>query len=219
MSRINNRYIEEYIRKTLPSSQGILEEMEVYAYKNNVPIIHKEVAALLRVLTKAANVKKILEVGTAIAYSAILFCDSMGKQGTVTTIERDEKMVEIARQNIDKAGLTKNIRIIQGEAEEILRFMQDKYDLIFLDGAKGQYNEFLNYCIDLLKPGGLLVSDNILYKGMVATDELVVRRKRTIVNRMRHYLEYICDHPQLDTSIIPIGDGLAISYKKQEGNQ
>lgn len=214
MSNIVLPFIEEYIRKTLPNNTGLLGEMELYAEENHVPIVHKEVGVLLQVLTKATNTKKVLEIGTAIAYSTLLFCEAMGDDGHVTTIERNEKRILQAKVNIEKANRAQNITLIEGDATEVLKGIEGKYDLIFLDGAKGHYKDFLNDCINLLNSGGILVSDNTLYKGMVATDELVVRRQRTIVNRMREYLAYICNHPQLDTSIIPIGDGLTISYKK-----
>ncbi len=216
MSNITNEFVERYIRELLPQEEGLFKDMEDYAEEHHVPIVHKEVAALLEVITMTSGSKKILEVGTAIAYSTLLFCRAMGKDGHITTIERNEEMIVQAKENVKKAHCEDQVRILQGDAEEILRFLEGKYDLIFLDGAKGQYSDFLNDCLHLLKPGGLLVSDNILYKGMIASDDLVVRRKRTIVNRMRSYLETICDHPQLKTSIIPIGDGLALSYKNQE---
>ncbi|GAB6087904.1 O-methyltransferase [Alkaliphilus crotonatoxidans] len=216
MSNITNEFVEEYIRGLLPDEAGLFKDMAEYAAVHHVPIVHKEVASLLLVLTQAMQAKRILEVGTAIAYSTLLFCKGMGPEGHITTIERNEEMISLARANIKRADRDKQVRLLQGNAEEILKFLEGEYDLIFLDGAKGQYNEFLNDCLVRLRPGGLLISDNILYKGMIAADELVVRRKRTIVNRMRQYLETICNHPQLDTSIIPIGDGLAISYKKQE---
>ena len=216
MSNITNPIVEDYIRELLPEHQGLLKEMELYAIENKVPIVHKEVAALLQVLTKVKQAKTVLEVGTAIAYSTLIFSFAMGEEGQVTTIERNEKMVQQAKQNIDLAGRKDKIRLLQGDAEDILKFLEGSYDIIFLDGAKGQYNDFLVDCLHLLKPGGLLISDNILFKGMTAADELIIRRKRTIVNRMRDYLDYICNHPQLTTSIIPIGDGLALSYKNQE---
>ncbi len=219
MSNITNQFVEEYIGALLPDEEGHFKEMVEYAEVHHVPIVQREVAALLLVLTKALQAKKILEVGTAIAYSTLLFCKGMGFRGHITTIERNEEMIQQAKANIKKAGREKQVRLLQGDAEEILKFLEGEYDLIFLDGAKGQYNEFLNDCLDRLRPGGMLISDNILYKGMIATDDLVVRRKKTIVNRMRQYLETICNHPQLDTSIIPIGDGLAISYKKQEDQE
>ncbi|SES71788.1 Predicted O-methyltransferase YrrM [Natronincola peptidivorans] len=213
MNYIIEESVEEYIRKLLPQQQELLNEIESYATQNHVPIIQKEVAALLKILTKASKSKKILEIGTAIGYSSIILCQSAGEGGFVTTIERDEERVQRARLNIEKANLSHHIRIIEGEAQDVLNFLDAKYDLIFLDGAKGHYKEMLQDCINLLEVGGLLVSDNILFKGMVVNDNLVIKRKRTIVNRMREYLQYICNHPQLDTSIIPIGDGLAISYK------
>lgn len=215
MSNINLTFIEEYIRDILPVNKGLLREIEIYADENHIPIVHKEVGVLLQVLTKIAGAKKVLEIGTAIAYSALLFSEAMGEDGHITTIERNKRMIPLAKENIQKAGKTENIRLIEGDATEIIKQLKEKYDLIFLDGAKGHYKYLLKESIDLLNPGGILISDNILYRGMVATDKLVVRRQRTIVNRMREYLRYICNHPQLDTAIIPIGDGLAISYKKQ----
>ncbi len=216
MSNITNPIVEDYIRELLPPHEGLLKEMEQYAVENVVPIVHKEVAALLEVLTHTTQAKRVLEVGTAIAYSTLIFSYAMGEEGHVTTIERNEKMVQQAKMNIERAGKKENIRLLQGDAEDILKFLEGSYDIIFLDGAKGQYTDFLVDCLHLLKPGGLLISDNILFKGMTATDQLVMRRKRTIVNRLRDYLEYICKHPQLITSIIPIGDGIALSYKNQE---
>ncbi len=216
MNNINLPFIEEYIRGVLPANKGLLREIEIYADENHVPIVHKEVGVLLQVITKAIGAKRVLEIGTAIAYSTLLFSEAMGKDGHVTTIDRNKKMIPLAKENIEKAGKTENIRLMEGDAAMVLRQLKDKYDLIFLDGAKGHYKYLLNESINLLNSGGILISDNILYKGMVATDKLVVRRQRTIVNRMRDYLQYICNHPQLDTCIIPIGDGLAISYKKQE---
>lgn len=213
LSNINLPFIEEYIRGILPANKGVLREIEIYADKNHIPIVHKEVGVLLQIITKSVNVKKVLEIGTAIAYSTLLFSEAMGEDGYITTIERNEKMISLAKENIKKAGKTKNIQLIEGDATIVLKQLKDKYDLIFLDGAKGHYKYFLDESMNLLNSGGIFVSDNILYKGMIATDKLVVRRKKTIVNRMREYLRYICNHPQLDTSIIPIGDGLAISYK------
>jgi predicted O-methyltransferase YrrM len=125
-------------------------------------------------------------------------------------------MVIKAHENIKKAGLADTIAVIAGDAAEVLRCLDKKYDMIFMDAAKGQYPEFLPECLRMLKNGGLLVSDNVLYKGMVASDELVVRRKKTIVNRMRTFLDSICSDPTLDTTILPVGDGVALSYKRME---
>jgi len=209
-------YINNYIRKTIKGNDGILAELEEYARQQHVPIVHPEVARLLVVLGNIVKPRRILEIGTAIGYSAILFSTILGPDGRIDTIDRYELMVEMARENVKKAGKEDVINIIEGDALEVLKCLNKKYDLIFLDAAKGQYPEFLPECMRMLDNGGLLISDNVLYKGMVANDELVVRRKKTIVKRMRDYLNSICCNDELETSLIPIGDGVAISYKRTE---
>lgn len=211
---INYEYIEAYIRRTIKPNDGILAELEQFAGENHVPVVHSEVARLLVVLGKLLKPSRILEIGTAIGYSAILFSTVLQEGGRIDTIERYDKMVDIARSNIKRAGLSDTINVMMGEALDVLGCLDKKYDIIFLDAAKGQYMEFFPECMRMLKPGGLLISDNVLYKGMVATDTLVVRRKKTIVKRMREYLDYICENDSLETSIIPIGDGVALSFKK-----
>jgi predicted O-methyltransferase YrrM len=206
----------EYIRSTLRKNEGLLKELEEYAAGNHVPIVTPEVARLLVVLGKLVKPARILEVGTAIGYSAILLAGALTQGGRIDTIERQEEMIIKARENIKKAGLENTIGIIAGDAEEVLRCLDKKYDMVFLDAAKGQYPEFLPDCLRMLKKGGLLVSDNVLYKGMIANEQLIVRRKRTIVNRMRSYLETLCEDPSLDTSILSVGDGVALSYKRLE---
>jgi predicted O-methyltransferase YrrM len=207
-------YINEYIRNTIKGSEGFLRELEEFARQNNIPIIEPEVARLLIVLGNIIKPSHILEVGTAIGYSAILLSDLLQPGGKLDTIDRHEYMIDKARENIKIAGKENIINIIAGDAADILKCLDKNYDFIFLDGAKGQYLELLPECLRMLNKGGLLISDNVLYKGMVANDELIVRRKKTIVKRMRNYLEDICKNHQLETCIMPIGDGVAISYKK-----
>lgn len=216
MSNIVNELVEGYIRNTLTDKEGLLRDLEVYALENNVPIVHKEVSELLKVLLKVQKPKRILEVGCAIGYSSILFASTLGDDVEIITVERNEKMIEKAKENIKLSGLENNITILEGDAEEKLKEVDGEFDMIFLDAAKGQYQLFYDMVIDKLKVDGLLISDNILYKGMVAHDDFVIRRKKTIVKRMRNYLDYICTCNYLDTSLIPIGDGVAISYKKAE---
>ncbi|MDU4935706.1 MAG: O-methyltransferase [Peptostreptococcaceae bacterium] len=216
MSNIVNNLVEEYIRTTLKDKEGLLRELEIYAEEHNVPIVHKEVSDLLKVLLKVDKPKNILEVGCAIGYSSILFATTVGDEVKITTVERNEAMIERAKENIKRAGFENNITILEGDAEELLPKVEGKFDMIFLDAAKGQYKLFYDMVIDKLKVGGLLISDNILYKGMVAHDDFVVRRKKTIVKRMRNYLDYICNCEYLSTSLIPIGDGVALSYKEKE---
>jgi predicted O-methyltransferase YrrM len=214
MSNIVDNLVEQYIRKTLIKSTGLLEELENYANENNVPIVHKEVAELLKVMLKIQKPKRILEVGCAIGYSSILFANALEGNCKITTVERNEDMIKVAKENIKKAGFENVITILEGDAVEKLNEVEGPFDMIFLDAAKGQYKLFYDMVIDKLKIDGVLISDNILYKGMVASDEYVIRRKKTIVKRMRNYLDYICSCNYLDTSLLPMGDGVAISYKK-----
>jgi len=209
-------YINDYIRKTIRKSSGILDELEKFAEKNHIPIVQPEVARLITVLGRIQKPERILEVGTAIGYSAILLSEIVKPGGRIDTIDRYELMLNYAKENIKRAGKEHIINVISGEALDVLRCLDKKYDMIFLDAAKGQYMEFLPECLRMLNTGGLIISDNILYKGMVANDDLVVRRKKTIVKRMRTYLDYICNNEQLDTCIIPIGDGVAVSYKMKD---
>lgn len=214
MSNINKDYIEDYIRSVLPKRESFLVQLEEFAQENNIPIIHPEVAEFMRVILKIKDSKNILEIGTAIGYSSIVMSTSI-KEGNIITIERQENMVKLANKNIEKAGI-KNIEIKHGEAKDILPKLNKKFDFIFIDAAKGKYMEFLPYCINMLEDKGIILSDNVLFKGMVANDDLVVRRKKTIVTRMREYLDHISNHSELTTSIIPIGDGVALSYKESE---
>lgn len=208
---INYEYICRYIRRTIRENTGVLLELERYALENDVPIAQPETMRFIEVLIKGTGAKSVLEVGAAIGYSAL----SMAMCGaSVTTVERDEKMLDRLIPNIEKYGFGNKISVIQGEAKDVLGTLDGQYDLIFLDAAKGQYLDFLPDCLRLLKSGGILVSDNILYKGMVATDELAVRRKVTIIKRLRRYLDELCNNDKLTTSIIPIGDGMALSYKE-----
>ena len=193
MSNIVNDKVENYIRETLKPSQGLLRDLELYAEENSVPIIHKEVADLLRVILKLKRPKKILELGCAIGYSSLFFADVLDGDVEIVTTERNPIMLE--------------------RAQETLKDLEGTFDMIFIDAAKGHYKMFFDMLIGKLNHGGIVISDNILYKGMIASDDYVVRRKKTIVKRMRTYLDYICDLEGISTSLIPIGDGLAISYK------
>lgn len=207
-------YINDYIRRTIKGNTGILAELEAFAEAEHVPIIQPEVGRLLAVLASMTKPVRILEVGTAIGYSAILLAGYLAPEGRIDTIERYELMIERAEKNIKKAGLEQVIHVMKGDALEVLRCLDKQYDLIFLDAAKGQYPEFLPECLRMLRKGGILISDNVLYKGMVASDDLVVRRKKTIVKRMRDYLDLLCRNDELETSLLPAGDGVAVSYRK-----
>ncbi len=217
--KINYEYITEYLHQILPETQGHLKEMEDYAIKNGVPIIHKEMKAFLEILCKMQKPQKILELGSAIGYSASCMAFASGKKCRITTVERDSDMTTLAIENIKKLGLSEQIRVIEGDALEVLSCLSSKYDMIFIDAAKGYYNEFFEYAIKLINDGGLIVSDNVLYKGMTAEDTIVKRRQKTIVGRMREYLLMLCNHEKLSTSVIPIGDGVAVSIYNERGKE
>ena len=207
--------VDQFLRDMamIKERKGVLREMEDFAASNRIPIVQPEAAQILLVLGKLAKPRRILEIGAGIGYSAILLAAVLEPGGKLDTIEKNETMARIARGNIKKAGLEDTINVIEGCAEDVLKCLDQKYEMIFLDAAKGQYVEFLPECLRILAKGGLLISDNVLYKGRVAGNEPVVRRKRTIVKRMREYLRLISGSDELETCVIPVGDGIAASYK------
>lgn len=213
MDKINRDYIEEYIRELIPEKYK-LKDIEEYAMENHVPIIQPEVAQFLRVMLRTTKPKNILEIGTAIGYSSIVMAESTSDDTNITSIERREDMIEIANKKISKAGFENKINILKGEAGEVLSNLDKKYDFIFLDAAKGHYKEFFDECIRMLDKDGIIVCDNVLFRGMVASDDLVIRRKITIVKRLREFLKYINNIEGYISSIIPIGDGIALTYRE-----
>jgi predicted O-methyltransferase YrrM len=212
--KVNFSETVEFLRSVIRRKTGFLRELEEYAKLHHIPIIQPESAALMRVLVKLHKPEKILEAGTAIGYSACILSDAMDGSGIIDTIEIDEDMAEMAKRNIKAMGYDKTIRVILGDALEVMECLSSSYDMIFLDAAKGQYNEYLKHALRLLRPGGLLVSDNVLYKGLVAQKDKVQHKQRTIAVKLREYIENICSDERLETSIIPVGDGMAISFKK-----
>lgn len=214
MSGITYDYMEQYIRSLIPSNEGELKELEDYAAQNSVPIIQKEVGKFLELMINIKKPVKVLELGTAIGYSAILMQKSSKSITHITTIERNTDMVKIAKKNIENYGFEDSIEILEGDCLEILEGLNEKYDFIFMDAGKGHYNHFLPHCLRLLNKDGIIVADNVLFKGMVATKELVIRRKITIVKRMKTYLEMVSGNEELITSVIPMGDGIAVTTRR-----
>lgn len=215
MSNINENYIEEYIRSITPKNDEFLVDIENYAKEYHVPIIEPEVAQFIKVILKSKRSKNILEIGTAIGYSSLIMAQATDKDTKITTIERREDMVSLAKENISKTAYKDKIKILQGDAEDILPHLNEEFDFIFIDAAKGQYLQFFDYCRSYLIEGGMILSDNVLYKGMVATDKLLEKRKKTIVKRLRRYLEYINGIPGYTSSILPLGDGVALTIKEE----
>ncbi|MBQ3054451.1 MAG: O-methyltransferase [Clostridia bacterium] len=212
--------LNNYLRSQLIPNTGLLKELEEFAKNPYIPIIQPEVAQLLKVFFSYSKPKKLLEVGTAIGYSAIFFAELMGKKGEIVTIERNPDMIKLAKENIQKAGLVDRITILEGDAKEILPALEGEFDTVFLDGAKGQYGKFLPKILQLLPTGGTLITDNILYRGIVASEELAPKKHITIARNLRSYIYDITHNHMLETTVIPIGDGVGISRKiRGEGNE
>ena len=193
-----------------------LDELESYALETNVPIIRKEMQSLLKFFLELKQPKTILEVGTAIGFSALLMSTYAPKDCKITTIEKYEKRIPIAKENFRKAGKEKQIELLEGDAKDILCSLDAPYDMIFMDAAKGQYIHFMPEILRLLKPGGLLISDNVLQEGDIIESRFIItRRNRTIHSRMRSYLYELKHHEELETTILPVGDGVTVSVKKK----
>ena len=215
LSAIVTPYVTEYIREKTVYNNPLLTELEEYATLNKVPIAEPETARLMSVLTKLVRPKKILEIGTAIGYSSIIMAQGLDADGKITTLEYDSRTAEIARENIKRAGLADKIQVIEADAKDYLSYLDEDetYDMVFLDGPKAHYLFMLEDAVRLLRKGGLLVSDNILFKGMTADDGHFARRKVTIIHRLREYIDALMAHPQLETSILSQGDGVTLSIK------
>lgn len=210
---ISYDYITEYICKTLPESTGLLKEMEDFAHKNYVPIIQKETMHFLRFVMSVVKPEKILEIGTAIGYSSLVFSQYLKEGGKIITVELDSDTANIARKNFEKAG-NKSIKLIVGDGGDVLINTNEKFDVIFLDANKSLYLHSLPDIKRILKKGGVLIADNVLYKGMVASHELETFRKKTLVKNLRDFLYEISNDGCFTTSILPIGDGISVSYYK-----
>ncbi len=206
-----------YIRSLETPEKCIIEEIEQEALDTFVPIIRKETQSFLKVLLEMVRPKQVLEVGTAVGFSAILMCEYMPENGHITTIENYEKRIPVARENFRRAGREEQITLIEGDALEVMKTLPGSYDFIFMDAAKGQYIHYLPEVLRLLAPGGVLVSDNVLQDGDVLESRFSVeRRNRTIHSRMREYLYELKHREELQTSILPLGDGIAVSVRKEK---
>ncbi len=214
---ITDERITAYIN-SLDSGDGpVCDAIAREAVANRVPIIRRETAALLKTMVAMKQPVRILEVGTAVGYSALLMTRVMPADAHITTIEKFEKRIPIAKENFVKAGVEDRITLLEGDAGEILAGLEGPYEFIFMDAAKGQYIHWLPDIIRLLTPGGVLMSDNVLQDGTIVESRYAVeRRDRTIHVRMREYLYTLKHREELETTILPIGDGVAISVLKEK---
>lgn len=217
---ITDTKVTEYINGLYKPINPFLDELRRKAESENIPIILRETETLLLTLLEILKPEHILEIGTAVGYSALCFAISR-PDAAIITLEIREQMRYAAESNFAVAGMSDNIKLMQGDALESLSLLVSQrnnnelkpFDFIFIDGAKGHYQEIWNVCRqDLCKDGTVIVSDNVLYKAMTAADEyLDIRRNKTIVNRMRGFLEHITSQPDVTTTVLPVGDGIAVS--------
>lgn len=209
--------MKAYINSLDTGNTPFLDELEEQALADYVPVIRREMQSFLKVMLKLKQPLRILEVGTAVGFSTLLFCEYAPEGARITTIEKYEKRIPIARDNFKRAGRENQIRFLEGDAAEILGTLDERFDFIFMDAAKGQYIHFLPDVMRLLEVGGILISDNVLQDGDIIESHYVVeRRNRTIYKRMREYLYQLKHDERLMTSILPIGDGATLSVRVKE---
>ena len=198
-----------YINSLDAGNPAYLDELEAYALNTQVPIIRKEMQSFMKTMLVMNKPKQILEVGTAIGFSALLMSEFT--DGHITTIENYDKRIPIARDNFKKYHKEHQITLLEGDAMEVLKTLAGPYDFIFMDAAKGQYIHYLPEIMRLLAPGGVLISDNVMQDGdIIESKYAVTRRDRTIHKRMREYLYTLKHHEELDTSILTLGDGVVV---------
>ena len=206
--------IVTFINSLDTRNSELLETIEGEARAADVPIIRREMQSFLKVLLMLKKPERVLEVGTAVGFSALLMSEYVPDECRITTIENYEKRIPIARENFRRAGKEGQITLLEGYAAEVLKRLDGPYDFVFMDAAKGQYIHYLPDILRLLPPGGCLVSDNVMQDGDVIESRFAVeRRNRTIHARMREYLYELKHNDELTTSIIPLGDGVAVSIK------
>jgi predicted O-methyltransferase YrrM len=211
--------VEEFITKPellkVLNNEGVCKvtAMEKHAKENIIPILRPNTASLLTSLIRLHKPKQILEIGTAIGYSATLMLENTTPDAKLVTIEKFAENVSLAKENFEKLGFNNRVKIIEGDAIEVLPELKDEYDFIFLDGPKGQYYKYLPYLIKLLKTGGVLFADNVLYRNMVFSGQFIPRKKRAIVNNLEKFLTLISEHTELRSQIIDLEDGVSISIK------
>lgn len=211
---ITDERMSAFIDSLDKGNSPLLNEIEREARETNVPIIRTQTQSLLRFLLSVHRPQSILEVGCAIGFSALLMSEYAPQGCRITTIEKYEKRIPIAKANFARAG--KDIELLEGDATDILKELSGRYDMIFMDAAKGQYIHFLPDVLRLLNPGGILVSDNVLQDGDIVESRFAVtRRNRTIHSRMREYLYELTHSAELETVVLPVGDGVTISVKRR----
>ena len=212
MNKIINIAQQNYLSSFPPKSDELIEEMEKYAQENNVPILSSQSAEFLEQLVIIKNPKRVLELGTAIGYSSIRIARNLKVKSVVHTIEKSNDNIVIAKEYISKSGVASKIKLLEGDALNIMPQLKKKYDLIFLDADKEDYKRLFDYSLVLLRRGGLLIVDNLLWHGYAASSRVPKEYKES-TNHIREFNKLFMNQPNLKATIIPIGDGLGIGVK------
>lgn len=207
--------VQNYISSLLPARTGILEKIESESKERHIPIVEPEVAQFLRFLITVKNPSRIVEIGTGTGYSTISMAKALKPSAMIETIELNPIRYQEAIENIKVAGYANQVRLHHGHVFDLLPHIEGEFEFVFMDAAKGQYLELFNMIFPRLKVGGIIVAEDIFYEKLVVLDrEDIRKRNRTMSRRLRTYLDLVVNHPQLETTLVPLGDGLAVSCKK-----
>ena len=213
---ITDERVESYIRDSLEPYKGFLGDVRDEAVSKGIPVISFETAKLLEVFVNLSKPQRILEIGTAVGFTAMLMADGLALSGKIDTVELEPEMAAKASENISKAGLKDKIDLIVGDAADVLENLDKSYDFIFIDAAKGQYCRYYELCSGMVLPGGMIFADNVLYRGMTAGGAKINRRQQLLVRRLREYIDTATNDARFITDILSIGDGVCISYRKRD---
>ncbi len=202
------KYLQSFGQETDP----LILELEDFAEKNSVPILSKDSARLLAILISMTEPKRVLELGTAIAYSSIIIAKNLKKKGILHTIEKSQDNIKLAKENISKSGLNDKIILMEGNAFDVMPRLDKKYDFIFLDADKRDYKRLFDYCLILLKKDGIIFVDNLLWKGYAASPRVPADQKSS-TNDIREFNKIFTSQKSLMTTILPVGDGIGLGIK------
>ena len=216
---MDNNIVRDYVKEFILSNINLnmsdkLRKIEEEALENFVPIIDKEVQNFMSMLFMMNKPKRIIEFGTAVGFSSLFMYEQLDGDVFITTMERDEERIQKAKKNFELFNCGDKIILLEGDCFENVKYLDGIYDFIFIDSSKSHYEKLFNICIQNLSKNGIIVFDNILYKGMIASDDLVKKRKKTIIRNMRNFIHNVTRNENFSTSILPIGDGVMILRRK-----
>jgi caffeoyl-CoA O-methyltransferase len=212
LDAIIRREQAEYLDRLLPANKGIVAEMEADAEKNGVPIADREVALFLEITARAMNARRVLEIGMAIGYAVVHLAQAMPDDGLIVTIEPNDEMIRRAEDYLTRAGVRERVRIEKGKALEVIPHLEETFDLIYLDALKEEYSDYLDRSLPLLRVGGVVIADNVLWGGQVA-GEIRSPDQTASTEALREFNQHLVNHPQLRAEVLSFGDGIAYAVK------